>query len=148
MKVVIAQKGAREHFLAARALNQHGKLAGLVTDWYAFGRHSRNGGGRKRKFFQRLSTFAFRHVGGRGRSALAAWADGIPDEVVQAMPLRSLWWKWQVRMAARRGRLYDDYTKTDAAFAKTVARLNLPEHNVFFGYSYASLEMLARSFSK
>src|SRR4051812_49118141 len=34
MKVIVAQRGSREHFLAARALYRSGRLAGLVTDWY------------------------------------------------------------------------------------------------------------------
>jgi glycosyltransferase involved in cell wall biosynthesis len=76
------------------------------------------------------------------RSALAARSEEIPDDLVQAMPLRSLWWRWKVRTAARRGTIYDGYTETDAAFAAAVARLELHPHDVFFGYSYASLEML------
>jgi hypothetical protein len=130
MHVIVAQKGAREHFLAARALNQEGMLAALVTDWYAT------------PMFRRIGGLMDWWIGGRGRSALAAQAEGIPDPLVQAMPLRSLWWKWRVRMAVRRGFLYDGYVQMDAAFARAIARMKLPEHEVFFGYSYASLEML------
>lgn len=163
MKVVVAQKGAREHYAVARALYQQVKLAGLVTDWYAFGKqkaetlkaekltsevaNQRLHGPRKvkwgnQKLFQRLSISAFQHFGRRGQSALAARSDGIPDDLVQAMPLRSLWWKWRVRKAPQHGQHYDGYVETDAAFASAVARLKLPQHEVFFGYSYASLEML------
>ena len=71
-----------------------------------------------------------------------ARAEGVPDDLVQAMPVRSLWWKWRVRKAAHRGSLYEGYIETDAAFASAVTRMNLPQHDVFFGYSYASLEML------
>jgi hypothetical protein len=37
LKILISQIGAREHYAVARALHQQGMLAGLVTDWYAFG---------------------------------------------------------------------------------------------------------------
>ena len=173
MKVLVAQKGAREHFLAARALYRQAILAGLVTDWYAFGKQkaetlktekltsevgpveywsdstgrARLHGPRKvesgkRNLFQRLGISAFQHFGRRGQSALSARADGIPDELVRAFPFRSLLWKWRVRRLAAQGRLYEGYTQTDGAFAAAVARLKLPPHDVFFGYSYASLEVL------
>lgn len=151
VKVIIAQKGAREHFLAARALHQQGMLAGLVTDWYAFGKlkaeilktenlKSEFG---KHKLFQRFSVLAFQYFGKRGQSALAAQAEGIPDELVRAFPFRSLLWKWRVRRLAAQGRSHKAYLQTDGAFAAAITRLKLPPHEVFFGYSYASLEMLA-----
>ena len=133
MKIIVAQKGAREHYAVARALHQRGMLAGLVTDWYAFG---------KQKLFQRFSISAFQYFGGRGRSALAAQAEGIPDGLVRAFSLRSLFWKWCVRRLVAQGRLHEAFVQTDTAFASAVARLKLPPHDVFFGYSYASLEML------
>ena len=107
-------------------------LAGLVTDWYA----PRN------PALRWVGALAGPFFGGRGRSAFAARANGIPDELVHAFPLRSLVWRWQVRRLASRGQPYDAYVQTDAAFARTAARLDLPEHDVFFGYSYASLEAM------
>jgi glycosyltransferase involved in cell wall biosynthesis len=77
------------------------------------------------------------------RSALAARAERIPDGLVRAFPFRSLLWKWRVRRLAAQGRSHEAYLQTDGAFAAAVARLKLPPHDVFFGYSYASLEMLA-----
>ncbi len=161
MNVVVAQKGAREHFLAARALHRRGMLAGLVTDWYAFREgqqdHETTGlrdrealvGGQKSVVsgpvvgcpICQLFSFSACQRFGR-RSALAARADGIPDELVHAFPVRSLFWKWRVRRLRAGGRNYEAYLETDAAFASAVARLKLPPHDVFFGYSYASLEML------
>jgi glycosyltransferase involved in cell wall biosynthesis len=99
----------------------------LVTDWYA----PENG------FFSQV----LRAVpGSKIRAALAARADDLPYELVR--PLRWLGFtnKWRERAAARRGCVFDGYDRTDAAFARAVARLRLPEHEVFFGYSYASLE--------
>ena len=69
-------------------------------------------------------------------------SDDIPDEVVRAFPFRSMLWKWRVCELAAQGRLHEAYAETDGAFAAAVARLKLPPHEVFFGYSYASLEML------
>jgi glycosyltransferase involved in cell wall biosynthesis len=63
--------------------------------------------------------------------------------LVRAFPFRSLFWKWRVRRLAAQGRSHEAYLQTDSAFASAVARLKLPPHDVFFGYSYASLEMLA-----
>jgi glycosyltransferase involved in cell wall biosynthesis len=91
---------------------------------------------------QHFSISAFQHFGRRGQSALSARADGIPDELVRAFPFRSLLWKWSVRRLAAQKRSHEAYLQTDAAFASAVARLKLQPHDVFFGYSYASLEML------
>ena len=161
MKVIVAQKGAREHYAVERALHQQGMLAGLVTDWYAFGRQTRKqkastyakprrdgeSGNEKTETTkaeksQRFSISAFQHFGRRGQSALSARADGIPDEMVRAFPFRSLLWKWRVRRLSAQKRSHEAYLRTDAAFAAAVARLKLPPHDVFFGYSYASLEVL------
>ncbi len=125
MKIIVSQIGAREHYAAARALHEQGLLAGLVTDWYAF------------QFWPGwLQRFG-------GQSALAARCEAIPDERVRAFSVRSLLWRWRVRRLAAKGRLYEAFAQTDAAFATAVAQSKLPPHDVFFGYSYASLEMLA-----
>lgn len=128
MKVLVAQKGAREHFLAARSLHQQGSLAGLIVDWY-----------RPRT---RLGQGLARRLGRNGASAMAAHADGIPDAMVRPLWLNGLRAKWQERKAAASNTLFDCYPKTDAAFANAVAKLSKPDHDAFFGYSYASLEAL------
>ena len=129
MRVIVAQKGAREHFLAARALHREGMLAKLVVDWYA----------PKHPIFQWIGSFS---GSGRGRAAWAARAEEIPDALVRAMALRSLWWKW-IQRAGHTGSSYHERAlQADVAFTKAVARLDLPPHDVFFGYSYMSLEML------
>ena len=78
----------------------------------------------------------------RSPSARAAHCEEIPDELVRAFPIRSLFWKWRVRRLVAQKRSHEAYLQTDAAFAAAVARLKLPPHDVFFGYSYASLEVL------
>jgi len=129
MSVIVAQKGAREHFLAARALHQRRQLAALLVDWYAPRSHS------ARKLLNLLGQR-------RAASALAARCDEIPAGMVHAFPLRSLLWKWREKRGAATGRSHEAYVETDAAFARAVAQVHLPAHDVFFGYSYASLEML------
>jgi glycosyltransferase involved in cell wall biosynthesis len=129
MKVIVAQKGAREHFLAARALNRHGMLVQLLVDWYA--PHSRLG----RTLFAALGRKAV-------ASALAACCDEIPQQLVRSFPCRSLFWKWKVRRMGTTGRAFEGFDQTDAAFARAATRLPLPPHDVFLGYSYASLELL------
>ena len=147
----------------ARALHQQGMLAGLVTDWYAFGERKRprdnETTGQRDQSSSPVVRGPWSVVRGpwsvvRGlcsvvcrpvvpRSALAARSEAIPDGLVRAFPFRSLLWKWRVRRLAAQGRSHEAYLQTDSAFASAVARLKLPPHDVFFGYSYASLEMLA-----
>jgi glycosyltransferase involved in cell wall biosynthesis len=137
MKVIVSQKGAREHFLTARALHQRGMLAGLVTDWYAFGQN-----GRHRSMCGWLGALVCRYCGRFGSAALAAQCEALPDDLVHAFPMRTLFWKWRLRHLAAQGRSYDGYLQMDGAFATAVARLYLPPHEIFFGYSYASLEAM------
>jgi glycosyltransferase involved in cell wall biosynthesis len=125
LKTIVTQIGAREHYAVARALHQQGMLAGLVTDWYA------------PSWLKRKTS-----ANGRLSSASAARCEELPDKLVRSFPLRSLWWKWQIRRAARHGATQKVHEQTDAAFAKAAARLHLPKHDAFFGYSYASLEFL------
>lgn len=134
----------------ARALHQQGMLAGLITDWYAFGSPSVMHqvpisstsdlnpltSGVLQSIARRLSS-VIRHP-----SALVSRCNEIPDGLVRAFPYRSLLWKWRVRRLTAQGRRHEAFLQTDGAFANAVARLKLPPHEVFFGYSYASLEML------
>jgi len=132
MRVLVAQKGAREHFLAARALHRQESLACLVVDWYA------PKGGLLRGVFG----FVARRLGGRGRAALAAKAEEIPDELVKVNWFNGLMGKWRQRSGHFKSSSQERNLVADIAFTKTVARSHLPEHDVFFGYSYMSLEML------
>jgi len=132
MKVIVAQKGAREHFLAARALHRRGMLRQLVVDWYA----PRN------PVLRRIGGFVAPWIGGRGRAALAARAAEIPDGLVRPNRFNGFLGKWKQGLNPFGRSSYDQALQADIAFTKTVARLNLPPHDVFFGYSYMSLEML------
>ena len=132
MKVVVVQKGAREHFLAARALYRQRSLACLVVDWYA----------PQGKLLNGIFGFVARCLGGRGRAALAAKAEEIPAHLVKINWINGLMGKWRQRAGHFRNSLQERNLLADIAFTKAVARSRLPEHDVFFGYSYMSLEML------
>ena len=156
MKVFVAQIGAREHYAVARALCQRGILAGMVTDWYAFGqsgnREAEIGGpnsGIKRakaviggRWFGQIEASRLVQHLVRRSSAGVAHCRELSDDMVQAFPLRSLYWKWRVCRAKKSDRLYKAYAETNASFARALVPLKLPKHDVFFGYSYASLEIL------
>jgi glycosyltransferase involved in cell wall biosynthesis len=130
LKVVVAQIGAREHYAVARALHREGMLAGLVTDWYA------------KSHIKWLGSWLAGRLARGVQSALMSRCEGIPDRVVRSFLIRSLYWRHLVRQSATQGRLYEAYAETDSAFATAVSRLKMPPHEVFFGYSYASLEVL------
>ena len=132
VKVIVAQKGAREHFLAARALHRQGSLACLVVDWYA----------PKGRLLQGVFGFVARCLGTRGRAAMAAKAEEIPNELVKVNWMNGLMGKWRQRSGRFKASAQDRNLVADIAFTKTVARSRLPDHSIFFGYSYMSLEML------
>jgi glycosyltransferase involved in cell wall biosynthesis len=132
MKVVVSQKGAREHFLAARALHRKGALACLVLDWYV----------PKARLIRGFFSFVTRYLGSSGRAAMAAKVDEIPDTLIKVNWISGLIGKWRQRSGCFRTSSQERNMKADIAFTRTVARMPLPDHDVFFGYSYMSLEML------
>lgn len=128
IQVVVAHKGAREHFLAARALQRQGMLAKLVTDWYA---------PISPAWANRLRLL------GRGVArALGAQSPELPRARVRSLSLFGLRSRWAMRRAEAAGRLLEAMADDDQAFARAVARLPLPNHQAFLGYSYAALEAL------
>lgn len=76
------------------------------------------------------------------RRLLGLRTEGLPDGLVHASSLRSLAWRIYGLAQTRRGGPYAGHLATDRAFATWVSRLALPPHKVFFGFSYASLEVL------
>ena len=126
----MVQKGSREHYILAKALYGRNMLAGLVTDWYS----------------PALIESAIKILkcgGGKNVSGvLARRCKEIPDELVQSCCLRTFarslisrsYAKWKGKRAG--------HLVSDRAFGSWVAQLNLPPHDVFFGFSYASLEIL------
>lgn len=128
MKVVVAQKGSREHFLAARALHRRGMLAQLVVDWYPpFG-----------SLAPQLAAAGPRWLA----RAFGPWCPELPADLITAMRLRGLMARRLEAAAQRRGAMHEAYLRTDAAFARGVASRRLPPHDAFFAYAYAALEAL------
>jgi len=66
----------------------------------------------------------------------------IPDTLIKVNWINGLMGKWRQRRGRFRTSSQQRNMKADIAFTKTVARMHLPDHDVFFGYSYMSLEML------
>lgn len=126
--VVVAHKGAREHFLAARALERRGMLATLVTDWYSP--------------FPPSWARRLKELGPGVARAVGAYSSELPRHHVRALNAFGLRSRWILSRADRTGRLLEAMGRNDRDFALRVARLPLPPHNVFLGYSYASLETL------
>ena len=129
MRVLVVQKGAREHFLAARALSKCGALAGLVTDLEA------PRSPRLRRWLGNIPSALVKRW-------LASEIVGVPEEKVITMgwavvPIRTI-----PAVAAKFGRRYDGYVASDRLFARAVAKLRLPEHDAVFAYSYAAKEVL------
>jgi glycosyltransferase involved in cell wall biosynthesis len=132
MKVIVIQKGTREHFLAARALHRRGMLGQLVVDWYA----------PKNPVLKWVAGLMGRCFGGWGRAALAARAPDIPDNLVRPNRINGLLVKWKQNFSPFGNSSYARALESDVAFTRMVARLNFPPHDVLFGYSYMSLEAL------
>ncbi|MGA3142393.1 MAG: glycosyltransferase family 4 protein [Verrucomicrobiota bacterium] len=130
MKILVSQKGAREHFLAARALHRRGMLAHMVVDWYApLGRAARFLGNSRWRALSR---------------AFSTRTDELPDEMITALNFVGFKDRIRGQIAKRMGGRSEAILKGDIEYASAVARLPLPAHDVFFGYSYASLETMRK----
>jgi hypothetical protein len=127
-KVVIAQKGSREHFLAARALHRRGMLAQMVVDWYApLGSATRFLGHSRWRALSR---------------AFSARTQELPEDMITALNFVGFKDRIRGHIARRIGSVSEATLQSDIQYASAVARAPLPEHDVFFGFSYASLEAL------
>ena len=122
---ICSQIGWREHYSIPNALHKAGCLKALVTDWYA----------PENPFLKKL-------VAMQSRAALAARSEKLPSELVHSFPFRSLLWKRQIKANLAKIRTYEAFEQTNRLFAMAAGRLKLPGHDLFFGYSYASLETM------
>lgn len=127
LQVVCAQKGAREHFLAPIALHRKQALARLIVDWYP---------PKVIRSIRGLTTGAWRR-------ALDAYPAGLDRRYIQSHNLWGLRYRMRHMLGARGGPNYEALLSDDRHFARGVARSSMPPHDVFFGYSYASLEAIA-----
>jgi hypothetical protein len=129
MNVILAQKGSRAHFSDARSLQRKGLLACLIVDWYLD-----NG-------FQHCNQSIFRFLKPLTR-ALSARSPELSRSKIVSLNLQGLTYRAVTICAGRVGLGYDALLWSDRHFAKKVAKLKLPPHDVFYSFSYAGLEAL------
>jgi glycosyltransferase involved in cell wall biosynthesis len=128
MKVIVSQKGSREHFLAARALHRRGMLAHMIVDWYApLGSAAQTLGDSRWRTLSR---------------AFSVRTAELPGEMITALNHIGLKDRIRVEIAKYIGGLSAATLKGDIEYASAVSRMEFPDHDGFFGYSYASLEAL------
>ncbi len=132
MKVIVAQKGAREHYLIARSLYERKMLSQLIVDRYP----KRMG----------IILSVFEKLGFQiAQRALDRRCPFLPDNKVKGLSsigiaeyLISAW-------HSRRGEIpYKAHYINDRNFSLTVANMPLPDHEIFMAYSYAALEALKK----
>ena len=122
-RALVCQLGAREHYLAARCLAKQGLLACLATDFWSPVRPSQS------RILRRLPKLIL--------SALARYHPELEGHRVATFPHLGIA-RYGLAMFDKTGR---HEIKIARRFARAVGKLRVP-HNVFFGYSYDSLELL------
>jgi glycosyltransferase involved in cell wall biosynthesis len=129
VRAVVAQIGSREHFLIPRALHRRGALVRLLTARYA-----PFGGG----FADRLAQSRWKPVA----RVFAARHDELQRNLVTTLTLwdvaQRVWGPFRREWRSH----YQSSILAGTAFARRVARLRLPAHNVLIAYSYAALELV------
>ena len=129
IKAIVAQKGTREYFLAARALHRKDCLAQMVVDWYT---------PLKGYFGRKLSHSSFSTLS----RAFSAHSAELPDSLVRSMFCFGIYARLHSKYI-KRSWINSESFDSGVLFAKHVAKLKLPAHNLFFGYSYSSLEAIS-----
>jgi glycosyltransferase involved in cell wall biosynthesis len=130
MKVLVVQRGAREHYLVAVAMGRAACLSALVTDWYAPS--------------GRLGRRVLGLFGTAGRRLRSACSDEVEAHKVIAFRWGTVFDRaWGIVVGS--GTRFDTYLDADRRFCQRVSRAPLPEHDVVFIYCYAACEVLQRS---
>jgi glycosyltransferase involved in cell wall biosynthesis len=128
-RFIVAQRGAREHFLVPLSFEKLGELAWLVVDFNGAGP------GLAAKIGRLLP-------GPAGRRARGASVVGIPAHRVSDLGMVGLALKGVNWLGNKLGHPHFAFYWSDRLFAQHIRRYKNRPHNAFFGYSYASLEML------
>lgn len=123
LRALVCQLGAREHYLVARCFAECGMLAGLATDFWSPLRPAKSG--------------LFRHVPKVVMSAMARYHPDLEGEPVFSAPALAVA-RYGIGLFDKKGQYEGMVTRQ---FARRLRELRIP-HNVFFGYSYDSLEIL------
>ncbi len=124
-RVILSSLGAREHYELAAMLCRHGHLARLITDFWAPPiPHS----------VRKLLPKSISRLAGRRRA-------DIPRNLVESLSLFGIQYSWLQRNTTR-GSRFKVYEDEGARFARLACGyLNIP-HDVFVGFTSASLECL------
>jgi glycosyltransferase involved in cell wall biosynthesis len=128
IKAVVAQKGAREHYLLARSLYRENMLAALVVDWYP-------------KLLSKNSFSHFTKYSNILLKAANAYCQDLPNDQVIGTNLHGFFYRIRSSIAQGEDK-YRIHLKNDKHFACLISSLDLPEHDVMICYSYAGLEAL------
>jgi glycosyltransferase involved in cell wall biosynthesis len=128
LKVIVAQKGTREYFLAPRALHRRGSLAQMIVDWYT-------------PFNGTLSDILKKSSLSTISRAFTAHSAELPKSLVRSMPIFGIYARFYSKYL-RKIHFTSNHLNPGVMFAERLAKLNMPPHNTFFGYSYSSLEVL------
>lgn len=123
----MVQRGAREHFLVARAFAHNRRLQEVVVDYF--------GGGRS--FAAALGRFLPGSAGARARSHRIV---GIPECRIADLGFFGVVLKCVDKAAAICRRPMHGYLLSNQAFGRAVARRLRNPPLIVFGYSYAALE--------
>ncbi len=130
LRVVVAQQGAREHYAIARMCQRQNALACLYTDFW---NHLPLPVTRSGKIY----------LGKRAQGFWGRCSKDIPASRVRSFFFSSILWLWKQRKLRGTKALYNLYENWGKDFATKVASdLDSIDHNIFFGFSSASLEAL------
>ena len=128
-KVLACQLGAREHYLVARCFAKSGNLSCLVTDFW-----------RPAWLSKRWPT---RYLPKFISSAIARHHPELESQRVVSFPILGVM-RYVLALA---NKLEKNESRIAANFARLIKRLEI-NNNIFFGYSYDSLELLRQENAK
>ena len=129
-RVIVAQLGARRHYLVPVTLHHHGMLERFYTDIYIDSRVSR--------LITAASASIFR---GRALRSMAGRRDNeLPSERVTSFPLFGVSYKTRAYLAKSRGELTRVWLWAGKRLGELVVAHGIDNANAAYGYSSAALE--------
>lgn len=127
-KALVVQRGAREHFLVARAFARSSRLEGLVVDYFGGGSSCAASIGRQLP-------------GKAGARASCQRIEDVPEGQVSDLGFFGMGLKMIDSLAGKFGVSYSGYVSTNRAFARSVASRWPQPPGIIFAYSYGALEL-------
>ncbi|MGD9855316.1 MAG: glycosyltransferase family 4 protein [Planctomycetaceae bacterium] len=130
-RVLVAQLGARRHYLVPVMFHRRGLLEQFITDLYV-------PGGRRERALRGMSSVI--PVGGLRR--LAGRSDiGLPSQIVTTFSTFGLEYKLRTTLATRRGRVTEAWLWAGREFGRRVTHLDWGRAQAVYAYSSAALEI-------